>query len=66
LEAVLLPAGDTVAWCEGLARLLTAPAIGRELAARARARAENVFSAPAVLPRHLALAAAVAASPSHA
>lgn len=66
LEAVLLPAGDTVAWCEGLARLLAAPAIGRELAARARARAENVFSAPAVLPRHLALAAIVTAGPVQA
>lgn len=64
LEAVLLPAGDTVAWCEGLARLLAAPGIGRELAARARARAENVFSAPAVLPRHLALAAHVTAGPT--
>lgn len=56
LEACLLPPGDTVAWCENLARLLSAPAIGRDLAARARSRAENTFSAPAVLPRHLALA----------
>lgn len=56
LEAVLLPAGDTVAWCEGLARMLAAPPIGRELAARARARAEEKFAAGRVLPRHLALA----------
>jgi glycosyltransferase involved in cell wall biosynthesis len=62
LEAVLLPAGDTVAWAEGLARLLAAPAIGRELAARARARVENQFAAAALLPRHLALAAEVAAA----
>lgn len=61
LEALLLPAGDTVAWCDGLARLLAAPAIGRELAARARARAADRLAAPAVLPRHLALAGAVAA-----
>lgn len=61
LEAALLPPGDTVAWCDGLARLLAAPAIGRSLAARARARAENVFAVPAVMPRHLALAAAVTA-----
>ena len=60
-EARLLPAGDTVAWCDGLARLLATPAIGRELALRARARAEEQFSAPLVLPRHLALAGAVAA-----
>jgi glycosyltransferase involved in cell wall biosynthesis len=60
-EALLLPAGDTVAWCEGLARLLAAPEIGRELAARARARAEERFDAAAVLPLHLGLAASVAA-----
>jgi glycosyltransferase involved in cell wall biosynthesis len=59
-EALLLPAGDTVAWCDGLARLLSAPAIGRELAARARARVEENFAATRVLPRHLALASAVA------
>lgn len=61
LEALLLPPGDTVAWCDGLARLLSAPSVGHELAARARARAENLFTVPAVMPRHLALAAAVAA-----
>lgn len=62
LEAVLLPAGDTIAWCEGLARLLSAPQVGQELAARARARVENLFSAQTLLPRHLALASDVAAS----
>lgn len=61
LEACLLPAGDTAAWCEGLARLLAAPAIGADLAARARARVEEKFSAETLLPRHRALAAAVAA-----
>ncbi len=61
-EAVLLPAGDSVAWCDGLARLLATPAIGRELAARARARVENQFAATALLPRHLSLAVDVAAA----
>jgi glycosyltransferase involved in cell wall biosynthesis len=37
LEACLVPAGDTAAWGESLARLLAAPSIGGELAARARA-----------------------------
>src|ERR1019366_731516 len=37
-EACLLPAGDSAAWCEGLARLLSAPEIGRTLALHARAR----------------------------
>jgi len=61
LEARLLPAGDTVAWCEGLARLLAAPETGRELAMRARARVEGTFAASVVLPYHLALSSAVAA-----
>lgn len=60
-EALLLPAGDTAAWCDGLARLLAAPGIGRDLAARARARVEDRFAASAVLPRHLTLASEVAA-----
>jgi glycosyltransferase involved in cell wall biosynthesis len=60
LEARLLPAGDTAAWCDGLAGLLAAPEIGRELAARARARVEEKFSAAQQLSRHLGLASAVA------
>lgn len=59
-DALLLPAGDTSAWCDGLARLLAAPGMGRDLAARARARVESHFAAEAVLPRHLALAREVA------
>lgn len=58
-EAVLLPAGDTLAWCDGLAHLLTAPDLRAQLAARARARAETHFSATAILPQHLTLAATV-------
>lgn len=60
LEATLLPPGDTAAWCEGMARLLLSPAIGRDLAARARARVVSGFAAPQVLPRHLVLIARVA------
>jgi glycosyltransferase involved in cell wall biosynthesis len=61
LEATLLPAGDTTAWADALARLLAHPAIGHELAARARARVVNHFDAREVLPRHVALAARIAA-----
>ncbi len=60
LEATLVPAGDTVAGCEALARLLLSPAIGRDLAARARARVVAEFDSAVLLPRHLAVAAAVA------
>lgn len=60
LEATLAPAGDTVAWCEALARLLLSPAIGLDLAARARARVVVEFDSAVLLPRHLAVAAAVA------
>ena len=61
LEATLVPPGDTVALCEGMAKLLLSPAIGRTLAERARARVVAEFSAELLLPRHAALAAAVAA-----
>jgi len=60
-EALLLPAGDTVAWSEGLVQLLMTPTLGRDLATQARARVATQFNASAVLPRHLALASAVAA-----
>ena len=61
LEATLIPPGDTVALCEGMARLLLSPAIGRDLAARARARVAAEFDSAHLLPRHAALAAEVAA-----
>jgi glycosyltransferase involved in cell wall biosynthesis len=61
LEATLVPPGHTTAWAEAIARLLSSPEIGRDLAARARARVEARFSADIVLPRHAALASAVAA-----
>ncbi len=63
LEATLIPPGDTVALGEGMARLLHSPEIGRTLAARARARVAAGFSAEILLPRHAALAAALAATP---
>ena len=59
LEATLIPPGDTVALCEGMAKLLLAPDIGRTLAARARARVVAEFSAEILLPRHAALAASI-------
>ena len=62
LEATLIPPGDTVALCEGMAKLLLTPAIGRTLAARARARVAAEFSAEILLPRHAALAASIAAT----
>ncbi|MEO6874090.1 MAG: glycosyltransferase family 4 protein [Opitutaceae bacterium] len=61
LEAKLVPPGDTVALCEGMAQLLRTPALGATLAARARARVVAEFDAPILLPRHAALASAVAA-----
>jgi glycosyltransferase involved in cell wall biosynthesis len=61
LEATLIPPGDTVALCEGMAKLLLAPEIGASLAARARARVSQEFDAAILLPRHANLARAVAA-----
>lgn len=60
VEAMLVPPGDTAALAEAMARILTSPATGAELAARARARVLREFDAGILLPRHLALAAAVA------
>lgn len=62
LEATLIPPGDTVTLCESMAHLLTNPEIGRDLAARARARVVAEFEAGVLLQRHSALAAKVAAS----
>ncbi|MDI1334713.1 MAG: glycosyltransferase family 4 protein [Lacunisphaera sp.] len=61
IEAVLVPPGDTTAWAEALARLLHSPGLGRDLAPQARARVEEEFAADIVLPRHTAVACAVAA-----
>ncbi|HEY4301514.1 MAG TPA: glycosyltransferase family 4 protein [Candidatus Didemnitutus sp.] len=59
-EALLVPAGDTHAWCDGLIRMLDDPAWARDLARAARDRVVAEFSASAVLPRHWNLACAVA------
>ena len=64
VEATLVPPGHTTAWTDALAKLLSNAAAGRELAARARARIESHFAAGIVLPRHTALACAVAAGQS--
>jgi glycosyltransferase involved in cell wall biosynthesis len=60
LEATLVPPGDTAALADAMATLLSAPAIGEELAARARARVVAEFDAAILLPRHAALAAETA------
>jgi glycosyltransferase involved in cell wall biosynthesis len=60
-EATLVPAGDTVALGEGMAKLLRSPDLARTLAARARTRVMAEFDAAILLPRHAALASAVAA-----
>jgi glycosyltransferase involved in cell wall biosynthesis len=62
LEAVLVPPGDTSQWADALALMLSAPAANAPLAARARARVENCFSDTQLLPHHLALISATAAS----
>lgn len=62
-EAVLVPPGNSAALAAGLARLLSDPSDGAQLAENARARVGE-FSAARLLPRHLALACAVAAGES--
>jgi glycosyltransferase involved in cell wall biosynthesis len=60
-DALLLPRGDTVAWCEGLAWMLDHEAAARELARSARERVLARFDATSILPKHWDLARAVAA-----
>lgn len=61
LEATLVPPGHTTAWAEALAQSLKSPQVGLDLAGHARTRVEQEFAADIVLPRHAALASAVAA-----
>jgi glycosyltransferase involved in cell wall biosynthesis len=61
IEATLIRPGDTFALCEGMAKLLLAPGIGRAQAARARERVTAEFDSAKVLPRHGALACELAA-----
>ncbi len=61
IEATLVPPGDTPAWADALALILSGPETRRAQATRARARIESTFTAEIVLPAHTALACAVAA-----
>ena len=61
-EADLVPPGDSFALARGLARLLLDPARGTTLARAARQRVTAEYDTAHLLPRHAALAGAVAAS----
>lgn len=61
VDGWLMPAGDTQAMADGLQHLLVNPELAQSLATRARARVVAEFDAGMLLPRHVALAAAVAA-----
>ena len=60
-EAELVPPGDSAALAQAIAKLLLSPEIGRDYSTRARARVVAEFNAADLLPRHVALAGAVAA-----
>ncbi|MBX3736391.1 MAG: glycosyltransferase family 4 protein [Candidatus Didemnitutus sp.] len=60
VEATLVPPGHTPAWADALAALLSSPETMQRQARAARTRVEAEFAATRVLPRHLALARAVA------
>lgn len=64
VEAELVPPGDTAALARGMAKLLLAPEIAHANAIRARVRVDAHFNAATLLPRHIALASAVAAGSS--
>ncbi len=59
-EALLVPPGDSSALAAGMARLLGDPSAGATLAAHARSRVAADYDSATLLPRHLALACAVA------
>lgn len=59
-HAHLIPPGDSQAVCDGLRRMLTAPADCAAMTEKSRARVSTVFNTSVLLPRHLALAGAVA------
>jgi glycosyltransferase involved in cell wall biosynthesis len=60
-EAALLPPGDTQALAEAMCRVLLNPALAGGFSARARRRVETAFTLEHLLPRHHALACALAA-----
>lgn len=61
VDGLLVPPGNTVALCEGLARLLADPVVGQSMAAQARDRVVTEYASSILLPRHAALAAGLAA-----
>jgi glycosyltransferase involved in cell wall biosynthesis len=60
-EAALLPPGDTHALAAAMGRVLLNPALAGEFSARTRRRVETAFRLEHLLPRHHALACALAA-----
>ena len=60
-EAVLVPPGDTLALATALCRVLLDPTLAGALSERARRRVESAFALEQLLPRHHALACALAA-----
>jgi len=60
-EAALIRPGDTHALATAMCRMLLDPALAGEFSARARQRVESAFALEHVLPRHGALACALAA-----
>jgi glycosyltransferase involved in cell wall biosynthesis len=60
-EALLVPPGDSSALAGTLTKLLGDPTLAGQLAQRARARVAAEYDSAQLLPRHAALAAAVAA-----
>lgn len=59
-EAHLVPPGDPAALAAGMAAMLADPAAAQAMAARAAQRVHEHYDSAALLPRHAALAAAVA------
>ena len=64
VDAVLVPAGDSSALCDGMMRLLKDRLLARNLASQARVRVTAEYDLSSLLPRHASLAASIAeASP---
>jgi glycosyltransferase involved in cell wall biosynthesis len=63
-DSWLIPAGDTHALACGLEHLLAHPSLAREFADHARVRVVSQYSTQSLLPRHVALAGRVAATPA--
>ena len=61
LEALLVAPGDSSALADAMARVLADPMLAQALATQGRARVTENFTSAQLLPRHAALAGAVAA-----